>query len=283
MVRRTLVGLLLAGLAVAAAASPALADQATSDLIPAPTSSLWNVDAGGTHALTAVDIYGSQAGAVKDFVDAYRKSWTQPGKLLVDHLERYSSVLWAAFRFGESEGADKKDKTHTSYATVPGFGTGAYEVTNPPDSLGFVQDVFVFTQGDYLAVILNAAYDATPDHTVLMDQASAQLAQIPVPVGEYNSIGSGVMTTLGIVVGVLGVVTIVVGVVVLFVVLRSRRSRPGYAPVAAGAVSFSTDRRYWWDGQAWQDATARIPPGASRSPDGEQWWDGAAWRPLPPT
>lgn len=276
-------GGLLAGLAVAAAASPVLADQATSDLIPAPPSSLWNVYAGGTRAMTAVDIYGSQAGAVKGFTDAYEKSWTQPGKVLVDRLEHYSSVLWAAFRFGESEGAAKKNKSHTSYATVPGFGTGAYEVTNPPDSLGFVQDLFVFTQGDYLAVILNAAHDATPDHTVLMDQASAQLAQIPVPVGEYNSIGSGMMTTLGIVAGVLGTVTIVAGAIVLFFVVRSRRARPAYGPGAGGVLNFSPDRRYWWDGQAWQDATARIPPGASRSPDGKQWWDGAAWRPLPPT
>ena len=44
----------------------------------------------------------------------------------------------------------------------------------------------------------------------------------------------------------------------------------------------SEDRRWWWDGQAWQDAERSVPPGAPRSEDGFYWWDGSSWRPVPP-
>jgi hypothetical protein len=49
-----------------------------------------------------------------------------------------------------------------------------------------------------------------------------------------------------------------------------------------GAPKMSPDRRYWWDGVAWQDATVLPPPAAPRSPDGTLWWDGVEWRPLRP-
>jgi hypothetical protein len=49
----------------------------------------------------------------------------------------------------------------------------------------------------------------------------------------------------------------------------------GQAPAleSAAELTFSTDRRWWWDGQHWV---------AAISPDGAWRWDGAAWRPAGP-
>jgi len=281
MVRRAFVAWTMAALAASVTTLAALADTATADLIPGPPAGSWEAYADETRPLTVADVYGSQAKSVKGFTDAYEKAWSEPGNGLVDQLERYSSVFWAAFHYGESQAAAKKNPSHASYTTVTGFGSGAYEVTDPADDQGYQEDIFVFTQGDYLAVIDMATKNARPDHTVLMDQARRQLAEIPLPVGEYNAIGSGVMTTAAIAAGVIGVVTILVGAIVLILVMRSRR-QPAYAPVSAVNLNLSPDRRYWWDGQSWQDVAARIPPGASMSADGKQWWDGVTWRPSPP-
>ena len=243
---------LLMALALATPSRPALAASATSALIPDPSSSSWQLDEDGTGALTAQDIYGAQAGSVKGFVDAYEKSWTQPGQILADALEHFSSALWAALRLGESARAARRNKAHASYRTVSGFGGGAYEVTNPPDSLGFQQDIFVFTQGDYVAVIIAAAKDAPPDHGVLMNQAGRQLDQIPI--NEYNSIAR-VIGTLEKAATLLFVVVAGVAAVVLFFVIRSRPSRKRRASVLSGA-QLSPDGRYVWDGTTWSP----IPP-----------------------
>jgi hypothetical protein len=50
--------------------------------------------------------------------------------------------------------------------------------------------------------------------------------------------------------------------------------------VRGGLPMLSDDRRFWWNGVAWQDANALPPPTAQRSPDGTQWWDGVEWRPA---
>lgn len=56
----------------------------------------------------------------------------------------------------------------------------------------------------------------------------------------------------------------------------------GYpAPAAAPVTHMSPDGRFWWDGIAWRDALASVPPTAPRSADGFYWWDGAAWRAMP--
>jgi hypothetical protein len=63
-------------------------------------------------------------------------------------------------------------------------------------------------------------------------------------------------------------------------VVMIRVANPGSMPAvpAAPALRLSPDRRYWWDGTTWRDATLAIPPGAQRSPDGTMWWDGVEWR-----
>jgi hypothetical protein len=61
------------------------------------------------------------------------------------------------------------------------------------------------------------------------------------------------------------------------VFVRIAAPHPGH-----GLPALSPDRRYWWDGVAWQDAHALPPPAAQRSPDGSLWWDGVEWRPVRP-
>ncbi len=46
-------------------------------------------------------------------------------------------------------------------------------------------------------------------------------------------------------------------------------------------LTWSTDRKMWWDGNAWQDAATTVPHTASYSDDNHFWWDGAEWRPNP--
>ena len=51
-------------------------------------------------------------------------------------------------------------------------------------------------------------------------------------------------------------------------------------PLTAAVPPLTPDRKFWWDGSAWQDAAALAPPGAPRTPDGAMWWDGVEWRPI---
>ena len=238
--------------AVLQAATVSAAD-VTADLIPGPPAGSWQADSQETRPLTKDDLYGSKAGSVQGFVDAYEKAWAEtPATALLDRLEHYSSIFWAAYRLGQAEGADKKDKSFTSYRTVPGFASGAYEVTTGPNADGVSTDVIVFTFGDYLSAIAVAA-KSTPDHATLMDQANRQLALIPEPVGEVNGISSGFMNVVVIAAIAAGAVSILVSAIVLIVVRRRRRR----VVVAQPQPLISPDGRYWWDGTTWRPR----PPG----------------------
>ncbi len=276
--------LLVACIAIAvglAVPGSAMADTATSDLIAGPPPGSWQPYAQSSGPKTKEDIYGTGAGQIQQFVDSYQKVWTTqtPRQIMADRLERYSSAVWAAFRYGESHGAATKNKQHSSVNNVSGLGPNAYEVTDPADSNGFLRDGIVFQQGDYLAVI--SLYDTSqPDHATLMDQAKRQFDLIPLPVAEYNAIGHGVLVTIVVLVLVVLALAVIAGVIVLIVTQRRRRPQPQQP---AMALRMSPDRTYWWDGQSWQDASRRMPTGAQLSPDGRQWWDGVSWRPRPPS
>jgi hypothetical protein len=263
---------LIVAFSVGAQAAPA-----TGDLIPDPSDTSWKVYEKGTGVVSVADLYGAHASSVKGFVDAYQKTWTQPGRVLYNDLQRYSSVLWSAFRLGESEGSAKANKAHTSYRAVAGFGSGAYEVTDPVDAQGYLSDTLVFTQGDYVAVI-QVASATTPDHNLLMDQATGQLDLIPAPVAELNSIASGIGNAAELFGGFVALNLLVGGAIVAIVLTRRRRRRA--ASFSPASLNLSADRGFWWDGARWVDASQQSPPSAQRSPDGAFWWDGVVWRPV---
>jgi hypothetical protein len=271
--------------------TPTATPASTQDLIAPPPSSAWRVYPDGTGPRTASDLYGNQASAVKGFKDAYDASWTKANDLLSVRVEHFTSVFWSAFRLGESKGAAKKNPAHNSYRDLSQFGpNAAYEVTNPADARGFVLDMIVLTRGDYVTDI-DTLNQGSADHSTVLDQATRQFNMIPLPVGEYNAIGTGVLVGLAVVAGGF-ILLVVVATIIVLLIVRSRRRRPQLAGAqaapgayaAAGApVQLSPDGGFWWDGQAWQDAAQRIPPGATLSPDRAQWWDGSSWRPVPRT
>ena len=71
------------------------------------------------------------------------------------------------------------------------------------------------------------------------------------------------------------------------VVVRVDASLPPTAALpfagTANQLTWSEDRRYWWNGSTWIDAGNTIPPGVQFTVDGAQWWDGVSWRPRPAT
>lgn len=275
MRRRLFAAALVSGLLVVAFSVSVRAAPATGDLIPDPSDTSWKVYEKGTGPASVADLYGARAPSVKGFVDAYRKSWSQPGEGLYNGLEHYSTVLWSAFRLGESEGSARANKAHTSYRSVAGFGSGAYEVTDPADAQGYLSDTLVFTQGDYIAVI-DVASTTTPDHTLLMDQATRQLDRIPAPIAEINSISSGIVTAAELFGGFVALNLVIGGAIVAIVLLRRRRRRAAVSLPAS--LHLSPDRGFWWDGGRWIDASQLPPPTAQRSADGAFWWDGVVWR-----
>jgi len=276
--------LLLVLALVVVLAMPALAVASTGDLTAgSPSAGSWKPLDSDTGRRTAADLYGSSAAKVNGFGDAYQRVWSGTDQVLLDRVERYSSIFWAAFRFGESSGVAAGNTSHASYTKIPSFSSQAYETTDAADAQGFLNDTIVFTQGDYLAVVELAAKVSVP-RDVLLEQANRQLALIPQATAEYQQLGLGVILGFGAFVIVLA--ALIVGVILL---VRRRRPAvaggPVFAPMAyrpPGDVTLSSDGRHWWDGQGWNDTALSVPPNATRSPDGGHWWDGAQWRPVPP-
>jgi len=151
-------------------------------------------------------------------------------------------------------------------------------------------DIVVFVKGnDYFMIGMLSQADDLADAAPAQTRKQYELAPastIPPaqwPENATSAINRFSLLPPGLAIDIL-VLALVAGIA-LFVVILIRRvgrrvSVPAYAAVPGG-VQMSPDGHYWWDGQAWRDASSEAPPAALRSADGYYWWDGRTWRPVP--
>jgi hypothetical protein len=64
---------------------------------------------------------------------------------------------------------------------------------------------------------------------------------------------------------------------IVFISVVPMAQRSG-GPLPVEQLTWSGDRRYWWDGKTWVDAEITPPEGALWGSSGTDWWDGTRWR-----
>ena len=241
------------------------------------------------------------------FVDGYGKTWLQQSSahVLLLGVLAFTGGKGAHDWLLAAEAGDKKDPSYVKADSMDGIGTyygGHFSYTDSKtvgDAFSFVKgnDVFlvaaVSTKDDVLALaqtVTKSQFDKAPSSTI----PSAQWPE--------NAGSNSPAFQAGYIIGGLIPLILIVGVILLVVGLVRRNRRPAMAsPMAAsaygapgmptygapaagtpaaGGVQMSPDNNYWWDGQAWRDASKEVPPAAQRSSDGTLWWDGRTWRPV---
>ena len=287
-----------AGLAPAAAAATPSPSPALSAMLVAPTGAYQESQSAQEDGpMTAADYAGTDSLVLDElkrdgYVDGYLRTWVTQ--------DRKQAIVEEVIAFGGRRDAAKwlttfKGRSDSQYMVRPitADGVDSYfgaHYAEPSQPLYFDIGVFLkgndfftvtaFSQADNLGDLATTQarrqFDAAPAYSISPNQwpenashSSLNLTAYAVPL----AIGGGTVL----------VVLILVALVVV-VVLTRRRPTPVAAVVtpAADGPLMSEDGRYWWDGQAWRDATKEVPPDAMRSADGYYWWDSRAWRPMPP-
>ena len=222
------------------------------------------------------------------FISGYGRTWFQRGtqKGVVEAVVAFTGSAGAKRWLAVQETADKTSHDFKSSLSIDGiapyYGAHLYSASDKT----FI-DLFAFVKGnDFFEIVAASAHDDLGDMASAQTKKQYDFAPTgTIPESQWvENQGHSFAYNVGfsIVPVLIGIVFIAVVGLVVGLVMRSRR-RP--ALVATGfaqpAFTFSDDGRYWWDGQAWKDAAAEVPPTAQRSPDGRLWWDGRAWRPVP--
>jgi len=220
------------------------------------------------------------------FVQGFSRSWVQEVSthILLELVIAFSGREGAKRWLSKSEQADKADTTYKEAIPMAGIDT-YYGAHFADPSTELYADVVSFVKGnDYFLVGLvsraddlgdvapkqtRKQFDAAPAYTIPPSQwpeAADALVVGPLAVPRWLTllIGGGAL-----------LVVIMLGLGTVFLL---RRNRSSSAALVAAWPLMSDGRHYWWDGQAWRDATREVPPEAIRSEDGVYWWDGAAWR-----
>jgi hypothetical protein len=272
-----LAAVLSAGLAAAAAATPAdlrsvLVPPPENDYIeatPRPDTLDGPFDAKGYADFVSAVNSDDASGLATDLTAygmtrGYGLTWTQRGTQ--NYLEEF------VFEFRLASGAkywlaDEKDGTATmdqfrgelvGGSTIPGAWTG--RVSSSGDfgayRVGFVKG------NDYYEISIDS--HATDLTSVALKQAQAQYDFAPsstTPPGILSTtFKSANLTAVAWVVGGMLTVILIGTVVVVLILARHRR----HAPVPV------------------QRVYSDVPLNATRSPDGAYWWDGVTWRPVGP-
>ena len=249
------------------------------------------------HHFTATD-YASTADASKradivatmqrdGFVDGYGDTWVSQASqhVLVGAVLAFTGGRGARRWLTAAEASDKTDPKYVRSDATTGLGTyyGVHLADTAAKTYG---DAFSFVKGNdvFLIVVVSRTDDTLAQATSL---AASQFSAAPdqtIPSDQWPENASPPASTSAYTAAfiVFLILAVLISVVALIVRNRRRGAAPAmvYAP-APFLVQLSPDGNYWWDGQAWRDASREAPPFAQRSSDGGLWWDGRAWRPVP--
>jgi hypothetical protein len=247
--------------------------------------------------MTAADYAGSDSLVLDElkrdgYIQGYVRTWLAQ--------DRKQAIIEEVIAFGGRRDAGQwlntfKGRSASQYMVRPitADGVDTYfgaHYAQPLQHLYFDLGVFVkgndfftvtaFSQADDLGDLettqAKRQFDAAPAYSISPNQwpenasrSSFSLTRYAVPL----AIGGGAV-----------LVVLLLATLMVVVVLTRRRPAPvaAVAPAATEGPLMSEDGRYWWDGQAWRDATKEVPPDAMRSADGYYWWDSRTWRPMPP-
>jgi hypothetical protein len=275
-----------------APADPIIADDPGALPFPAGT-----VSASQWATLTATGTTAEEAELRRDgFVTGIAKAWSDDARkhVLIAAIAAFSggrgATAWMTgygpragdphyVRSGPIAGIDHSIVAHYADTAAPVYADRAAYVKG--NDYFFV---FVTSRTDDLA--MTAEIQATRQNDVAPAETIPQNAwpeNAPSPTSSAVSSSTGnVILIVFIVAGVL-----VIGVVVALVLIARRSQGPATVPASVAtpppALQMSPDGYYWWDGQAWKEASREAPPVAvaQRSADGYYWWDGQKWREVP--
>jgi hypothetical protein len=268
-------------------------------ILAAPPAGFVEVTTAQLHGhFTAAD-YASDADASKQativatmnhdgFIDGYGRTWASQSTqhVMLEVVLAFTGGRGARDWLTAAEVADKNDPSYVREDTMSGLGTyyGAHLVDKTTSTIG---DEFSFVKGNdvFAVAVVSTKEDALGQATT---QAASQFSSAPeatIPSAQWpenTSSGRGFAYYLGTLIPTVLILAIVVGLVGFVVARRRRQSAAPAMAYAAPVIQMSPDGNFWWDGQAWRDASREAPPYAQRSGDGANWWDGRTWRPVPP-
>ena len=289
----------LAPVAASAAASPS---PGLETVLATPPRGYSELTSSPFHGLFTAHDYAQASGSSKadqieqtlnrdGFVSGFGKTWIHAASAhaLVEAVLAFKGAKGAKDWLVSAEAGDKADPTYDHPDSISGITPYYGGHFKYPDS-STEGDVFSFVKGNDVFIV--GAVSTKDDVLQLATtQTQTQYTSAPketIPSGQWPE-NQNKGLSAGNLFGFLLVPLIVIVAVAAigFAIMRNRR-RSVMSPAMAGApagvaggVQMSNDGNYWWDGQAWRDASREVPPSAQRSGDGAMWWDGQNWRPVP--
>ena len=281
----------------AAAATPSPSVDLSTMLI-APTGAYQeSQSARQSGPMTAADYAGTDSLVLDElkrdgYVQGYVRTWVAPDRkhVVVEEVIAFGghrdAVNWLTTFKGRSasqylvrpitaDGVDTYFGAHYAEPSQPlYFDLGVFLKGN--DFFGVTALSEADDLGDLETTQARRQFDAAPAYSISPNQWPENASRSSFTLTAY-----AVPLAIG---GSAVLVALVLMALMVVVVLARRRPTPvaSVAPAAAEGPLMSEDGRYWWDGQAWHDATKAVPPDAMRSADGYYWWDSRTWRPMPP-
>src|SRR3989441_4608767 len=228
------------------------------------------------------------------FLSGFGRSWAQKGTghLLLEMVVAFKGGTGAKNWLTSSQAADSSNQYFKRAIVVTGVEPSYGGHFADPAAPAYA-DIIAFVKGnDYFLIGILSGSDDLADSASTQTRKQYEFAPsstIPPAQWPENASSSNAQNDIayrlgGLMADVL-VLPLLAGIVLLVVgLIRRSKRRPMMAMYAAppGGVQLSPDGNYWWDGQAWRDASREAPPAALRSVDGYYCWDGRTWRAGPP-